>query len=87
MIKEFPWTSLDSKLLKFCSVKVVVTDAMKSIIDANSHSEVRLSTNRISMTFLTANSGKREQQIGLETTASLARQAFYSCDWKTAFER
>ena len=87
MNKELPWTPLDSQLLKCCSVKGAVTEAMKSIVDATSHYAVRLSINKLSMHFVAENSVKTEQKIEEESRRDLARQVFYSCDWKTGFER
>ena len=60
---------------------------MKSIIEATSHYAVRLSVTRLSMHFLAENSVKTEPKIEEELRKGLARQVFFSCDWKTAFER
>ena len=90
---ELPWTALDSQLLQCCSVKVSVTEAMQSVIQATSHSAVRLCVSRLSMHFLAEKISYSEisrntgEQFEKEARKELAREVFYSCDWKTAFER
>jgi hypothetical protein len=85
--EELPWTSVDAQFLKSCSVRGAVTEEMKCIIQATSHYAVSLSVNRLSMHFLAENSVKAEQKIEEESRGNLARHVFYSCDWRTAFER
>ena len=60
---------------------------MKSVIKATSHSAVSLCVNKLSMHFLAEKNARTEEQIDGETRKTLAREVFYTCNWKTAFER
>ena len=66
---------------------MAVTEAMTSVTKATSHYAVRLAVNKLSMHFMAENCVDPEGGVTGESSRDLARKVFYSCDWRTAFER
>ena len=85
--EELTWTSLDTELLKCCSAKNAVPEAVSEILSATSHHAVKVAVSRLSMHFLVDNSIRDNHRVDGEKSRALARELFYSCGWRTALER
>ena len=84
---EQKWSSLDLKFFACCSVQISMTKSLKSIIEASSHHAVRLAVMSLSLHFIGENNLSLTSHEVAATSLVMARQMFYACDWKTAFQR